>query len=121
MVHCDPFIGAHSNFNFTKFLKDLVKNITEMKTTINPSKKLSIDEKTCAPHETICPSGCCSSKSKFKTFLKTIDQSCKNQCWHNFDAEDPCHCDIKCEEHGNCCDDFEKFCFGGLAPKDIRG
>ena len=118
MVHCEPFISADSNFNFTKLLNDLVKNMTEMKTTINPSKKLSIVETTCAPHETICPSGCCSSKSK--SFMKTIDQSCKNQCWHNFDAEDPCHCDTKCEEHGNCCDDFKEFCFG-QAPRETRG
>ena len=51
---------------------------------------------------------------------KTIT-SCKYRCWNNFGPENPCQCDSKCEEHGNCCDDFEKFCFGGLAPKEIRG
>ena len=38
------------------------------------------------------------------------DQSCKARCWQNFNRNDPCHCNSQCQNHNNCCDDFEDQC-----------
>jgi len=36
--------------------------------------------------------------------------SCEGRCWQNYNPNDKCHCNLECQQHNNCCDDFEEKC-----------
>ncbi|XP_049737475.1 uridylate-specific endoribonuclease isoform X1 [Elephas maximus indicus] len=42
--------------------------------------------------------------------LYSAPSSCQGRCYEAVDKHHPCHCDARCQEFGNCCDDFEILC-----------
>uniref|UniRef100_U6CTA8 Uridylate-specific endoribonuclease n=1 Tax=Neovison vison TaxID=452646 RepID=U6CTA8_NEOVI len=42
--------------------------------------------------------------------LYSAPSSCRDRCHETFDRHQPCHCDPRCPEFGNCCTDFESLC-----------
>uniref|UniRef100_A0A8D0VGZ3 Uridylate-specific endoribonuclease n=1 Tax=Sus scrofa TaxID=9823 RepID=A0A8D0VGZ3_PIG len=42
--------------------------------------------------------------------LYSAPDSCHGRCWEAFDKHHPCHCNARCREFGNCCEDFESLC-----------
>ncbi|XP_077726452.1 uridylate-specific endoribonuclease isoform X1 [Canis aureus] len=42
--------------------------------------------------------------------LYSAPSSCQARCHEAFDRHQPCHCDARCPEFGNCCQDFEGLC-----------
>ncbi|EFB22329.1 hypothetical protein PANDA_009070, partial [Ailuropoda melanoleuca] len=42
--------------------------------------------------------------------LYTAPSSCRYRCHEAFDRHQPCHCNARCPEFGNCCKDFESLC-----------
>ncbi|CAK6443527.1 unnamed protein product [Pipistrellus nathusii] len=42
--------------------------------------------------------------------LYSAPDSCRGRCHKSFDQHHPCHCDARCPEFGNCCEDFESQC-----------
>ncbi|XP_070263898.1 uridylate-specific endoribonuclease [Myotis yumanensis] len=42
--------------------------------------------------------------------LYSAPDSCRGRCHESFDRHHPCHCNARCPEFGNCCEDFESQC-----------
>ncbi|KAM9230873.1 uridylate-specific endoribonuclease isoform 3-T3 [Dugong dugon] len=42
--------------------------------------------------------------------LYSEPSSCRGRCYEAVDKHHPCHCDARCQEFGNCCEDFETLC-----------
>nr|XP_012029782.2 poly(U)-specific endoribonuclease isoform X2 [Ovis aries] len=42
--------------------------------------------------------------------LYLAPSSCQGRCLEAFDKHHPCHCNARCPEFGNCCEDFESLC-----------
>ncbi|XP_075409129.1 uridylate-specific endoribonuclease [Tenrec ecaudatus] len=42
--------------------------------------------------------------------LYSAPRSCQGRCHEALDKHHPCHCDARCQEFGNCCEDFELLC-----------
>lgn len=42
--------------------------------------------------------------------LYLAPNSCQGRCLEAFDKHHPCHCNARCPEFGNCCEDFESLC-----------
>ncbi|XP_051817110.1 uridylate-specific endoribonuclease isoform X2 [Antechinus flavipes] len=42
--------------------------------------------------------------------LYLAPNSCQGRCGETFDKHHPCHCNSKCQEFGNCCEDYENLC-----------
>ncbi|XP_074126793.1 uridylate-specific endoribonuclease isoform X3 [Sminthopsis crassicaudata] len=42
--------------------------------------------------------------------LYLAPNSCQSRCGETFDKHHPCHCNSKCQEFGNCCEDYENLC-----------
>lgn len=52
--------------------------------------------------------------------LYSAPDSCHGRCWEAFDKHHPCHCNARCREFGNCCEDFESLCGHGQSPAPFR-
>ena len=48
--------------------------------------------------------------------LYLAPNSCQGRCLEAFDKHHPCHCNARCPEFGNCCEDFESLCGHGQSP-----
>ncbi|XP_015093539.2 uridylate-specific endoribonuclease [Vicugna pacos] len=42
--------------------------------------------------------------------LYSAPNSCQGRCQEPFHKHHPCHCNARCQEFGNCCEDFESLC-----------
>ncbi|XP_055973876.1 uridylate-specific endoribonuclease [Sorex fumeus] len=42
--------------------------------------------------------------------LYTAPTSCRDRCHEAFDRHHACHCNARCHEFGDCCEDFESLC-----------
>ncbi|KAM6214678.1 uridylate-specific endoribonuclease isoform 1-T1 [Rhynchocyon petersi] len=42
--------------------------------------------------------------------LYSAPSSCQGRCYEVVDKHHPCHCDARCQEFENCCEDFESLC-----------
>uniref|UniRef100_A0A8C5VK52 Uridylate-specific endoribonuclease n=1 Tax=Microcebus murinus TaxID=30608 RepID=A0A8C5VK52_MICMU len=42
--------------------------------------------------------------------LYSAPTSCQGRCREAFNKHQPCHCNARCQEFGNCCEDFESLC-----------
>lgn len=42
--------------------------------------------------------------------LYSAPSSCQGRCREAFDKHHVCHCNDRCQEFGNCCEDFESLC-----------
>ncbi|XP_060051474.1 uridylate-specific endoribonuclease [Erinaceus europaeus] len=50
------------------------------------------------------------SKEAPASSLYLSPSSCQGRCHEAFDKHHPCHCNTRCQEFGNCCEDFESLC-----------
>ena len=48
--------------------------------------------------------------------LYAAPNSCQGRCLEAFDKHHLCHCNARCPEFGNCCEDFESLCGHGQSP-----
>uniref|UniRef100_A0A8C6I9F7 Uridylate-specific endoribonuclease n=1 Tax=Mus spicilegus TaxID=10103 RepID=A0A8C6I9F7_MUSSI len=44
--------------------------------------------------------------------LYSAPSSCQGRCREAYDKHHPCHCNDRCPEFGNCCEDFDSLCGG---------
>lgn len=44
--------------------------------------------------------------------LYSAPSSCQGRCREAYDKHHPCHCNDRCLEFGNCCEDFDSLCGG---------
>lgn len=43
-------------------------------------------------------------------FLPGDSASCKGRCDEKYDPDNECHCNSKCSDHNNCCEDYTDLC-----------
>ncbi|XP_069509302.1 uridylate-specific endoribonuclease isoform X2 [Ambystoma mexicanum] len=48
----------------------------------------------------------------FKHVDAPVKSSCQGRCGEAYRKKDPCHCNSKCVQHDNCCEDYSTVCKG---------